>query len=90
MGNGEDRVVAEGWITTSEAVDITGYGAEYLRQLARAGKIEAQKFAGRWIFYAPKLKAYKRRMDALGRKKHDPFGIEHAEEGTKDRTNQQG
>jgi excisionase family DNA binding protein len=74
-------VVAEGWITTSEAVEATGYGAEYLRQLARKGAIEVRKFAGRWLFSRDDLLAYKRRMDALGRKKHDPRGSEHAQEG---------
>ena len=74
-------MVVEGWITTGEAVELTGYGAEYLRQLARADKIKAQKFAGRWVFNREDLREYKRRMDALGRRKHDPRGIEHAMEG---------
>jgi excisionase family DNA binding protein len=82
MSDREDPVVAEGWITTSEAVDLTGYGAEYLRQLARKGAIEARKFAGRWLFSRDDLLGYKARMDALGRKKHDPRGPEHAQEGT--------
>ncbi len=82
MSDQGDRVIAEGWITTSEAVDLTGYAPEYLRQLARADKLKARKFAGRWIYYEPELVAYRRRMNALGRRKHDPRGPDHALEGT--------
>jgi len=78
MSDREVQVVAEGWITTNEAVEATGYGDEYLRQLARAGKLDAQQLAGRWLFNRDDLLAYKARMDALGRRKHDPRGIEHA------------
>jgi len=80
MSNEGGQVVAEGWITTSEAVDLTGYAPEYLRQLARKGAIETRKFAGRWLFNRDDLLGYKARMDALGRRKHDPRGIEHAME----------
>jgi len=81
MSDREVQVLGEGWITTSDAVDETGYGAEYLRQLARAGKLDAQQLAGRWLFNRDALLAYKARMDALGRRKHDPHGIAHAEAG---------
>jgi hypothetical protein len=81
MSNEEGQVVAEGWITTGEAEEATGYGAEYLRQLARADKVKSRKFAGRWLFNRKDLLAYRQRMDTLGRKKHDPRGIEHALEG---------
>lgn len=81
MSDQEERVIAEGWITTSEAVDATGYASEYLRRLARTNKLRARKFAGRWIYHEPDLVAYKRRMDTLGRKKHDPRGPDHARGG---------
>jgi hypothetical protein len=73
--------IMDNWLTTDEAVDATGYGAEYLRQLARADKITSRKLLGRWLFEREGLLAYKRKMDALGRKKHDPRGVEHALEG---------
>jgi len=62
--------MTEEWITTNEAVDATGYSAEYLRQMARENKVETQKFAGRWLFNEDNLLDHKHKMDALGRKKH--------------------
>lgn len=81
MTNEEGQVVAEGWISTGEAVEATGYGEEYLRRLARTGKVKGRKFVGRWLINREDLLEYKRKMDALGRKKHDPRGLEHALEG---------
>jgi len=40
--------MANEWITTSEAADLSGYNAEYLRWLIREKKIEAQKFGIVW------------------------------------------
>lgn len=31
------------WISTEEAQEVSGYKAEYIRKLAREGKIESQK-----------------------------------------------
>jgi excisionase family DNA binding protein len=36
--------MAEDWITTAEAAELSRYHVNYIRQLVRAGKIEAQKF----------------------------------------------
>jgi len=36
------------WITTREAANLTGYNAEHLRRLARAGKVQARKFGVVW------------------------------------------
>ena len=47
---GGKPVVAEGYITTAEAVELTGYHIEHVRQLVRRGDIEAVKIAGRtWL-----------------------------------------
>jgi excisionase family DNA binding protein len=81
MSEGDERVIAEGWITTSEAADLIGFSAEYMRRLARKGKVKARKFLGRWVFREADLREYKQTMDALGRRKHDPHGVDHALEG---------
>ena len=81
MSKGEERVIAEGWITTSEAAKATGYATEYLRQLARAGKLKARKWMGAWLFREAEVLKYKRTMEQLGRRKHDPHGIDHALKG---------
>ena len=36
------------WITTDEASQLSGYHVEYLRDLIRNSKIDAQKKGGRW------------------------------------------
>jgi excisionase family DNA binding protein len=46
----EERPVVEGWITTAEAGELTGYSIEYLRRLARKGKVKAHKVGRSWLF----------------------------------------
>lgn len=36
------------WITTEEAARLSGYHPEYVRELARTGKINGQKFGPTW------------------------------------------
>jgi hypothetical protein len=72
----EDRVLVEGWITTTEAVEVSGYAREYLRRLARNERVASQKLAGRWLFKESSLMQYKNKMDSLGRAKYDPRGVE--------------
>jgi excisionase family DNA binding protein len=36
------------WITTAEAVTLSGYHVDHLRELAREGKIKAQKWGREW------------------------------------------
>ncbi len=36
--------MADEWITTREASEISGYHVNYIRQLVRVGAIRAQKF----------------------------------------------
>lgn len=40
--------MTEDWITTREAVELSGYHADHLRRLIRAGEIEARKFGIVW------------------------------------------
>jgi excisionase family DNA binding protein len=46
------------WLTTAEAVKLSGYHAYYLRELIRGGKIKAQKFGPLWQVDSASLKAY--------------------------------
>ncbi len=66
----------EEWITTKEAVAITGYNPIYLRELIRTGKIEAQKWGRDWQVSRKNLMAYVRRAEKssdkrMGAKKKD-------------------
>ncbi len=36
------------WITTNEAVKLSGYNAEYIRRLIRSDKLRARKFGPVW------------------------------------------
>jgi hypothetical protein len=50
--------MAEDWITTGQAVKISKYHPERLRELAREGKIQARKFGTVWQINKPSLLAY--------------------------------
>jgi excisionase family DNA binding protein len=45
-----DRIysMTEDWITTREAVELSGYHPYHLRRLIRAGTIRAKKFGNVW------------------------------------------
>ena len=40
--------MTEFWITSTEAVRLTGYNAEYIRRLVRSGKVKVKKFGIVW------------------------------------------
>lgn len=76
-----DKPVLDGWIPTSEAAELTGYSAAYLRGLAGQGRVEAQKVGRDWFFDRESLEAHKREMDQLGVSKHNPWRGDLAEQG---------
>jgi excisionase family DNA binding protein len=63
----------EGWITTMEAANLTGYTIVYIRRLARIRRVEAVKTGRDWLILRSSLLAYKARMDVLGPQKHNPW-----------------
>ena len=65
--------LAAGWLTTDEAEALTGYSIAYLRRLATQGRIAARKIGRDWVIYQESLLGYKKRMDALGVDKHNPW-----------------
>ena len=46
------------WITTTDAKTLTGYNAEHIRRLVRAGKIKAKKWGKEWMIERNSLLAY--------------------------------
>lgn len=66
----EHTNVFDNWIDTPRAAELTGYRLTWLQEMARNGKVTAQKLAGRWVFNKSDLLQYKQRMDSLGTKKH--------------------
>jgi excisionase family DNA binding protein len=61
------------WITTNEATSIVGYVVEYVRCLAREGRIHAEKRGRDWWVDRADLLRYKAQMDRLGEQKHNPW-----------------
>jgi excisionase family DNA binding protein len=56
------NVLKEGWLTTEEAAKLVDYAPAYVRQLAIAGRIEAQKVGRDWLISQASLLAYKARV----------------------------
>jgi excisionase family DNA binding protein len=56
--------MTEDWITTREAVELSGYHPDHLRELIRDGKITARKFGIVWQVSKQSLLAY---LDAASR-----------------------
>jgi hypothetical protein len=61
--------MAEAWISTAEAVKLTGYSTVHIQGLARQGKIKARKWVSVWQISKTSLLAYKRQADKLGGKR---------------------
>lgn len=61
------------WVTTREAAELTGYDPAYIRVLAKQGKVEGFKAGRDWLVSRESVLGYKRRMDALGPQKHNPW-----------------
>ena len=60
----------EGWLSTREAAELTGYSVQYVCRLARKGRIKAHQ-VGHWLINRESLLDYKSRMDSLGRQKYN-------------------
>jgi excisionase family DNA binding protein len=57
------------WITTAEAVTLSGYHVDHLRELAREGKIKAQKWGREWQISRASLLDHIRRVEKMGAKR---------------------
>jgi excisionase family DNA binding protein len=69
----ENRTTLVDWITTDEAAALAGYVVEYVRCLAREGRIHAEKRGRDWWVDRDDLLRYKAQMDRLGEQKHNPW-----------------
>jgi hypothetical protein len=50
--------MADDWITTRQAVELSGYHPDHLRRLIRSGDIDARKFGIVWQVSQNSLLAY--------------------------------
>ena len=53
-------MMTEDWITTTEAVNLTGYSQEYIRRILRTGKIKGRKWGRDWMVDRDSLVEYMR------------------------------
>ena len=61
--------MAETWITTKEAAELSGYHPDHLRVLIREGKIRARKFGIVWQVDRASLLAYVKAAEKMGAKR---------------------
>jgi len=59
------------WITTTEAAELTGYTADYLRKAIKRGRLHhAQKRGRDWFLDKKSVLAYVKEMERLGTASH--------------------
>lgn len=64
------------WITTTEAVELTGYSPRHIRRLIKSGKVKGQKFGNTWQVGRVSLLAYVRVVEKTGLKR-GPKGLDN-------------
>jgi len=62
----------EEWLTVHQAADISGYHFNYIRQMIRAGKLEARKFGPVWQVSRTALLAYIEEAEESGDLRRGP------------------
>lgn len=73
MAKVQKPAIGEEWLTTEDAARVSGYSQAYMRQLAQRGEVTALKAGRDWLLERGALLEYKRRMEALGDGKHNPW-----------------
>lgn len=58
--------MASDWITTTEAIELSGYHPVHLRRLVRTGKIKAQKWMHEWQISKQSLRSYLKAAEVSG------------------------
>jgi excisionase family DNA binding protein len=61
--------MAEDWITTAEAAELSGYHPKHIPRLIAAGKVKARRFGQVWQVNRASLLAYVRKVGKLGAKR---------------------
>ncbi len=61
--------MAEDWITTQQAAELTGYTLVHIRRLVETGKVKGQRFGRAWQVSRSSLLAYVKQVEKLGEKR---------------------
>lgn len=68
----EIQDMPQDWLTISQAVELSGYHPEHLRELMRDGKIAGQKFGIVWQISRESLLKYLKAARKSGDKRRGP------------------
>lgn len=63
------------WLTIQQASELSGYHAEYLRIIVRAGKLDAHKFGSVWAISRKSLLSYLKTAETSEDRRHGPKPI---------------
>ena len=63
------------WLTIQQASELSGYHAEYLRIIVRAGKLDAHKFGSVWAISRKSLLSYLKSAEKSDDRRHGPKPI---------------
>ncbi len=69
MRKRSDAPIADEWITTREAAQVSGYNPVHLRTLIRNGRIKGRKYFVVWQVSRQSLIAYLREQEKRGGKR---------------------
>lgn len=66
--------MAQDWITTTEAVTLSGYHVDHIRRLLKSGEVNGQKWGREWQVSRSSLLAHIRKAEKLGAKRGPKVG----------------
>jgi excisionase family DNA binding protein len=66
--------MAQDWITTRQAAEISGYSMKHVRRLITSGKVTGQRFGRDWQISQASLLAYIRKAEKSGAKRGPKTG----------------
>ena len=66
--------MAQDWITTAEAVTLSGYHVNYIRYLIKSDKVKGQKWGQQWQVSRASLLAHIRKAEKMGAKRGPKTG----------------
>ena len=61
--------MAEEWITTAEAADLSGYHPNHIRRLLKQGSVDGRKWGQAWQVNRASLFTYLDRIRKIGKKR---------------------
>ena len=76
--------MAEEWLTTRQAAEVSGYHPDHIRRLVRAKQIKAKKWGQAWMISRDSLLDYLQQSEASGQKRGPKSADNNASQGQQD------